>query len=454
MNTPKPQRTFTPAEIRATQQKVGAAGLGLVVCAPHFGLAWGKMRPMAKVPGPTQQGTWEVDRRGVMWVDPEFTATLSIDEAVFVLAHEIMHVLCDHQGRSVALGLRDERGYTMPGQNLKLRVWGIAADMAINHALKKDNIGKCPASGALPPKEYITAGLRLDAESIYYWLLQRIDEGGGASFMPDPDAEPMPTAGCLPVQGETPAPGAGEPDEQGVAGKGMGNAPGMSPEEVRQMRREVELTAQQMGGRLAGKGSAVAELLAPTPSKMDWRRLCRQGMEHVDSEAEERSVRTYARLPRRPGLSKSILRPGRIGTSGTLAAVCDVSGSISRETVRKIAGHMLRICSQFPTVKVIFVAHTDRVEYSKVLKPGGSVDDIMEGLKHSGGTAAQPAYDEVKKLAKGKPVDTLIHFTDCYIEDVWPVVPAKQLVIGKCGDGQRHTEPPPKARMVPVDVER
>lgn len=467
-------RKFTADEVRATRQKIASAGLALVAQAPHFGLAWAKMRPRAQVPSATQGGTWEVDRTGVLYADPKFTATLADKEAQFILAHEIMHVLADHHSRAVALGLVDERAYVRPGREAECEVWNWACDMAINYALKRDEIGTCPEHALLPPDEYIQAQFPLYAESIYFWLLKQMKGGqsgqsGGAGGQGQPKpgkgqpgqgkgpqgqgaggaGAPLPGAGCAPVPGKGDGQGK-EPGQQGAGGQGGG---GQTPIDWNDVRREVEACARQLGGKFAGRGSAVADLLAPTPSRVDWRKLCRQGYEHVSSEAEERSRRSFSRLARRPELVAGILRPGHIGTEGTLAGVCDVSGSISREQVAQIAGHMLKLCKQFPQVKVIFVAHTDRVEFAQVLKPGGDLASIMKGLKHTGGTRVQPAYDKVLELNKGKKVDNLIHFTDGFIENPWPEVPAKRFIVGQVGSGDGGTPKPDKARVVPVALD-
>lgn len=468
-NAPK----FADAEVKATRQKIGSAGLALIARAPHFGLAWAKMRPIARVPSETQAGTWEVDRAGVLYADPAWTAKLNEHEAQFVLAHEIMHVLSGHQQRSVSLGLRRPDGYTVPGQEQNLKVWGIAADMAINHALKADSIGSMPKCGVLPPAEYIDAKFRLDAESIYFWLLKQLQsapQGGQgrrgqsasaaqvAQLVAEAGDNPQPTAGCQPK----PAPGDGEGQGDGQsnagaapgapkAGAGGQGQPKPAPIDWNDVRASVEACARQIGGQFAGQGSAVANLLAPAPTKMDWRRLCRQGAETVSATAEERDRRTYSRIARRPELVAGILRPGHVGTEGTLGVACDVSGSIDRAMVAKIAGHMQRICSQFPNVRVIFVTHTDRVEYSAVLKPGGDLAKVLEGLRHTGGTRAAPAYARTLELNKGKKVDTFIHFTDGYIESRWPDPPGKKFVIGLCGGGQGGTKHPEGARVVPVE---
>ena len=78
INAKTAPRPFTEQEKRACRQKIGSAGLTLVATFPHFGLAWAKMRPIAKVPAQTQGGTWEVDRKGTLYADAAFTASLRI----------------------------------------------------------------------------------------------------------------------------------------------------------------------------------------------------------------------------------------------------------------------------------------------------------------------------------------------------------------------------------------
>ena len=77
--------------------------------------------------------TAAVDQRGQIYINPVWFDTLSVDEIVFVLAHEIGHVIGQHATR---------RGARQP------KKWNIAGDAWINDMLKASNIGQ-PIKGCV-----------------------------------------------------------------------------------------------------------------------------------------------------------------------------------------------------------------------------------------------------------------------------------------------------------------
>ena len=68
-----------------------------------------------------------VDQRGQIYYNPDFFAKLSVDQIVFVLCHEIGHVIGQHASRR---GTRDAKN------------WNIAGDAWINDMLKYAHIGE------------------------------------------------------------------------------------------------------------------------------------------------------------------------------------------------------------------------------------------------------------------------------------------------------------------------
>jgi len=70
--------------------------------------------------------TAAVDQRGQIYINPKWFETLSVDEIVFVLAHEVGHIMGQHALR---------RGSRTPKR------WNIAGDAWINDMLKDAGIG-------------------------------------------------------------------------------------------------------------------------------------------------------------------------------------------------------------------------------------------------------------------------------------------------------------------------
>lgn len=70
--------------------------------------------------------TAAVDQRGQIYYNPDFTDKLSVDELVFLLCHEVGHVIGQHSSRR---GTREAKK------------WNVAGDAWINDMLKDANVG-------------------------------------------------------------------------------------------------------------------------------------------------------------------------------------------------------------------------------------------------------------------------------------------------------------------------
>lgn len=73
--------------------------------------------------------TAAVNSRGVIMYNPKFFEELSVEEVIFVLAHEVMHVVCMHLWRQ---GTRDSER------------WNRAGDYFINSFLTVNKVGERP----------------------------------------------------------------------------------------------------------------------------------------------------------------------------------------------------------------------------------------------------------------------------------------------------------------------
>ena len=97
-----------------------------------------------------------------MWFNPEFVLSLSKDELIFLMCHEVMHCVFNHLGRR---GSRDPKIYNM------------AADYVINAALINENF-VMPEVG-LYEKKYFN----WTAEDVYDELIKNGEDGQGGSQM-------------------------------------------------------------------------------------------------------------------------------------------------------------------------------------------------------------------------------------------------------------------------------
>jgi predicted metal-dependent peptidase len=240
--------------------------------------------------------TAATDMKRIYW-NPDFFASLTIDEAIFVLMHEIMHIIHLH-------GLR--RGTRNP------ELWNVACDYAINHSLKTNGM-TMPKMGLLD-EQY--AGMSADA---IYEMLKKQGGSGGKS----------------PLEGDLlPAP--------------LGDEAAKIATEVRG-RVAQAVTA----GRLAGNMPAdlEREINALLHPQLPWRELLRHYM-----TARVRDRQDWGKRNKR---FSSVILPTRSGRRmDKIGCIIDTSGSISREIMDTL-GNEVQAISADVGAKVIHVKFAD-----------------------------------------------------------------------------------------------
>ncbi len=269
----------------------------------------------------------------------EFCNGLSDEELKFLVAHECMHPMLEHNFR------RGERDAYK---------WNQAADYVINKLLTDEGIGKMPEQGLLDDTIYNNGGGTSDG--IFNLLPDTPEDGQGNG-------------------------GQGQPLDSCEDGQG-------SPAEVSQQQAEWKVkvaqaaqSAKMMGKMSAGLERLVDEILKP---KVDWRDVLQRFV--VKCRSDQRS---WAR-PNRRFLSQGLYLPSVSGESlGEIAFAVDCSGSIGQDEINQFASEISTVWQdQRPTkVHVIYfdseVSHYDEFgqDDEPVVKPHGG-----------GGTAFSPVF--------------------------------------------------------------
>lgn len=336
--------------------------------------------------------TAATDGRAIYY-NPEFIKPLTDKNIVFLLCHEVLHVVFEHIGRC------NDLTHDKTLSNL-------AADFAVNQVLVDDKIGEQIGSPISVndlltfDKENPKSGTLYDPmfkgwsyEQIYDHLQQHKDELkknlGGFEFTIHID-------------------GSGGDDEN--SGK-----PKLSPEELREiqdMMREAVLSAAQScnaGDVPLGIQRMIKNLVSP---KMDWRELL---TERIDSQVK--NDYTYMKLGRR-SFSSDLIFPSQMKQPKIKVYLAlDMSGSIGEEEIRDFFSEVAGIVQQFSAFEIHIVCFDTAAHNYQVFTEDNVTDLFEYEPKGGGGTAPNSVYEFFKD--NEIVPEQLVFFTDGEVFGDW-----------------------------------
>ena len=299
--------------------------------------------------------TAAVDQRNQIYINPVWFNSLSVDEIVFVLAHEIGHVIGQHASRR---GTRNAKK------------WNIAGDAWINDMLKASGIGQ-PISGCvdMPGSKDETV------DEIY-------------NKLPDGDGE---------------GPGGTGDDiiERGSP---------LTPEEATRVDAEtrVEIAQAAQAAKAQGKMPAalakiIADLIDPgTP----WHEILERYM-----TSYTRGDYTWSRPNRRFADLAYLPSTGKVAEMGEIVVQVDVSGSISQRELAHYNGHLSRIIEQCNPERVHVLYVDTAVCKHQVFEQG---EEVTLEFYSGGGTDMEAGFDFIAK--EGIDPEVFVCLTDGYTD--------------------------------------
>ncbi len=423
MTTPAPAQS--PAQIAQSALARVKLGMDSVLWEhPHWGPAFSQVRGLL-TPDWTCE-TFAINAQGRIRFNPALAMSLPVRQLGWIIAHEVSHPMLDHFAR-------------MP-ERADGEIWNVAGDCVINAGILADGgPDALPAWVVTTPKPYTGP---LVTEAIYSWLRRNPDQApkGGKA----PDGSPMPGAGC----GAEPGPADGEAEGgasapqagQGTqAGAGQAPAPGKARgadwADVANRTRAV--------ASLSKTGHGIVAAIKPSDPFLDLAKILRFGAQQATTGAG-RATRTYSRMNRRGEGAGGICLPGYQGGGPKLGVVIDVSSSVDRSWVARMAAETIKLARAFPDLRIYLVAHTDRVCWEGWITSKSAGADVVAATSFDGGTDFGPAY---RALEAQGTFDAVIHFTDCEIK-IWPAPPTRKLIVGAFGGVMLGT-PPAGATVIP-----
>jgi predicted metal-dependent peptidase len=334
-----------------------------------------------------------------------FVCSLTLNELIFVLAHETMHCVFQHMHR---------RGDKNPNK------WNIACDYVINDILVKENVGDMPKMGLLDPQIVVKGGGT--AEGVYGLLPKECEQKGAGKKGGAMDQIFEPSNG----DGDADAEGDGAPG-QGKPGKGQGDAEGeggftidkdghIKPGPVDDATMEKEnadmrvrvaqaVNAAKLMGKLPGSLKGLVEELLKTET--DWREVLRTFFNE-----RTKTDLSYARPKRRFATTEYIL-PSLIGEKlGSIVIGIDCSGSVSSEEQKMFGAEIKAIVEDCAPSSVTVIYWDTRIIDTVTFGP----DETFKLKDHGGGgTAVSPMFEAIERM--DIPPVACVVLTDLAIPD-------------------------------------
>jgi predicted metal-dependent peptidase len=338
---------------------------------------------------PLQEATWiptaAVDGRYIYW-NREFFQSLSVQEIIFVLAHEVMHIAYDHLGR---------RSHRDP------EYWNMANDYVINAMLHNERIGTMPTKSVADKDGSGATTQRVGLYDKKYegWTSEAVYD--------DLQKRKVPKKITLDVHLEL---GNDELDGLGKTAKdGQGQTISISQEELKGIRDELKNKVLQaaQAARMAGKLPAGIERLVDelVEAKINWR-------DYIQESIQSQLTSDYTwHKPNRRHMGSDIIFPSLVKEDTVDVEISiDQSGSISTEMAQDFLSEVYGITQQYNNF-TISVSTFDTKLYNRQVFTSDNIDEMLSYTpKGGGGTDINCVWDYLKE--KSIVPKLLIVFTD------------------------------------------
>jgi predicted metal-dependent peptidase len=341
---------------------------GLLMQFPFYGSLLMRLKhvPDATLNPPTACVTPDTIR-----YHPDFFAKMKDTEAMFVIAHEVRHLVFDHLSH-----IRHfiQCGMGPDGKAFDRDRYNRAADYVINDGLKHDGIGTMPDVG-LWDRRYTH---EMTPAEVYCLLADDEAKGGGGkkSAM------------------DTHDPG----DLEDVSGQPQG------PIDATAIMQAANLHQQVMGSLPGSIERLIGEIRKPKVNP--WARI----RKFVTTSLSGHDHTTWRRL-QRTMIVRGIGMPSRAGLrAGTIAIVGDTSGSIGDDMLKLFGGHVGAIIDAAKPKLVKMIWCDDGVQRIDDLKTG---DDLRRSIASAPGGGGTDMRKGVRKALEFNP-DCVIVLTDGY----------------------------------------
>lgn len=311
-----------------------------------------------------------------LWYNDEFFSKMNINNIVFVVAHEILHMVFNHMGRT------DYRDH---------KLFNIACDYAVNGILIRDKIGIPPDVNYYHDTQYNG----MSAEEIYDIL--------------EKDAIKIP-AGTL-IDDHIDWGGSGNGDDGNDDQQQDSSRPKYTASELEDLRNEIIGNIIQAYQASAGKipGEIERMIRDLTEPKMNWRQVLRNTIQSL-----VKNDFSWLR-PSRKGWHLNAILPGVNYDETIDVAFCiDMSGSISDEQATTTLSEVKGLMDEYADFNLHLWSFDTKVYNHKIFTKDNA-DEIMEYKPMGGGGTDFVVNWEFMK-ENGILPKRFIMFTDGYCD--------------------------------------
>jgi predicted metal-dependent peptidase len=330
--------------------------------------------------------TMAVDAKGICYYSPDFVDSLSDDELMGTLCHEVMHCVLEHLER---------------GEGKDSFIFNVAADLVNNEMITANGL-KLPKGGLIPYNHKYTLKLPDGSNLVIEDINKRGAEGIYTQIK----------NAWKNQNGQGQGNGSGDSSQQGfdkhIYGKGNGQDKDVAGRDSDFWKNKV--VEADMASKMAGKSPLGMDRIIDsiTNPKMSWKQLLQRYV-----RANLPFDYTWKR-PNKKTYSSGIYLPNVEKQGIHIVFLIDTSGSMSEKELKEAFGEIMGIVKTIHGVTLHVIYHdTDVYEGSSLLNP--TAQDIMKELKNckgGGGTDFTTAYKYLEE--KVKDADVFIHFTDGY----------------------------------------
>lgn len=420
--------------------------VGLITEKPFYGRLVSGLQRIAR-PGLKTMAVGIRSRRLTFFYDPAFLDTLSYRSALFILEHELLHLVLDHIPRNLEVLARCTSDLE---RRKAAHVANIAMDAAVNPLLRS-NVGFAETEAATVAMMRAARAERGDLSEdrrdgmvlpekydlpedgtyeLYQWMLasrlkdQDVGDGPSHAIWIDDD---------LQGDGDGEGEGTGSPSTNG---QGKGNIPSLARvssdmlmteaaalrDEIKEHLRKVVRALGSSGrGTLPGNLSEWLETYLADPIIPWWTifatraRMSRVAKSHRSVQVQNRTLLALSEED-----ASIIPAPGRVRDQAwRVFLYVDTSGSMSSESLQIVKSELEHMLAVDEGMEIRYMQGDTTTQLDVVLKTGDKIPGQMEGR---GGTDFDAYFLHMQQYVgvDEKTPDIVIVYTDGYAPGVQP----------------------------------